>query len=225
MSQEEVTRLIDSASNLSHRAMLMTLYSTGVRRAELVHLKVEDIDSQRMAIHVRQADGCDRKADCGASPLGVGEAGRHCRYVVTALHPRLYKRAAQHACYSCASSPKLRHRAPSGPAPSSSQTRPRRAPMRNAIRRTFASQQDTKVRSRTNRLKAHSSAASAANASGFLQTALWEAPLRQAAALRSGSVCRGASDRVLPFAAGGAQLTPPWEWNFKAPLANRSNRS
>jgi integrase/recombinase XerD len=54
LSQEEVTRLIDSAANLSHRAMLMTLYSTGLRRSELVHLKVEDIDSQRMTIHIRQ---------------------------------------------------------------------------------------------------------------------------------------------------------------------------
>jgi integrase/recombinase XerD len=53
LSQEEVTRLIDAASNLSHRAMLMILYSTGVRRSELVHLKVDDIDSQRMVIHVR----------------------------------------------------------------------------------------------------------------------------------------------------------------------------
>jgi site-specific recombinase XerD len=57
LSQEEVTRLIDSASNLSHRAMLMTLYSTGVRRAELVHLKIGDIDSKRMIIHVRQGKG------------------------------------------------------------------------------------------------------------------------------------------------------------------------
>jgi integrase/recombinase XerD len=40
LSQEEVTRLIDSASNLSHRAILMTLYSTGIRRSELVHLKI-----------------------------------------------------------------------------------------------------------------------------------------------------------------------------------------
>jgi integrase/recombinase XerD len=57
LSQDEVTRLIDSASNLSHRAMLMTLYSIGVRRAELVHLKVDDIDSKRMVIHVRQGKG------------------------------------------------------------------------------------------------------------------------------------------------------------------------
>ena len=57
LSQEEVTQLIDAASNLSHRAMLMTLYSTGVRRSELVRLKVEDIDSKRMVIHIRQGKG------------------------------------------------------------------------------------------------------------------------------------------------------------------------
>jgi site-specific recombinase XerD len=57
LSQEEVTRLIDAAANLSHRAMLMTLYSTGIRRAELVHLKVTDVDSQRMVIHIQQGKG------------------------------------------------------------------------------------------------------------------------------------------------------------------------
>jgi integrase/recombinase XerD len=53
LTQEEAVRLIDSASNLFHRAMLMTLYSTGMRRAELCHLKVADIDSVRMLINIR----------------------------------------------------------------------------------------------------------------------------------------------------------------------------
>jgi integrase/recombinase XerD len=57
LSPEEVVRLIDSASNLFHRAMLMTLYSTGVRRAELCRLQVNDIDSQRMMVHIRQGKG------------------------------------------------------------------------------------------------------------------------------------------------------------------------
>jgi integrase/recombinase XerD len=57
LSQEEIARIIDSAANLSHRVMLMTLYSTGLRRAELVRLKVEDIDSKRMVIHVHQGKG------------------------------------------------------------------------------------------------------------------------------------------------------------------------
>jgi integrase len=64
LSPEEVARLIDSARNLMHRTMLMTLYATGLRRAELCHLKVADIDSERMVIHVHQGNGgigCDAK--------------------------------------------------------------------------------------------------------------------------------------------------------------------
>ena len=57
LSQEAVARLIASARNLMHRTMLMTLYATGLRRAELCHLKVSDIDSERMVIHVRQGKG------------------------------------------------------------------------------------------------------------------------------------------------------------------------
>jgi site-specific recombinase XerD len=52
LSPEEVARLIDSARNLYHRTLLMTLYSTAVRRAELCRLKVPDIDSQRMMIRI-----------------------------------------------------------------------------------------------------------------------------------------------------------------------------
>lgn len=57
LSQEEVARLIDSAKNLLDYAMVMTLYATGMRRAELCRLKVEDVDSARMIIHIRQGKG------------------------------------------------------------------------------------------------------------------------------------------------------------------------
>jgi integrase/recombinase XerD len=67
LTQEEAVRLIDSASNLFHRAMLMTLYSTGMRRAELCHLKVEDIDSNRMIIHIRHGKR-NRDRDVPLSP-------------------------------------------------------------------------------------------------------------------------------------------------------------
>jgi site-specific recombinase XerD len=50
LSREEVARLIDAALTPYHRTLLMTLYATGVRRAELTHLKVSDIDSQRMVM-------------------------------------------------------------------------------------------------------------------------------------------------------------------------------
>ncbi len=55
LSQEEVSRLSDATSNLMHRAMVMTLYATGVRRAGLCRLKVAEIDSKRMVLHVQQA--------------------------------------------------------------------------------------------------------------------------------------------------------------------------
>jgi integrase/recombinase XerD len=67
LSPEEVERLIASAKNLMHRAMLMTLYATGLRRSELCHLKVTDIDSQRMVIRVRQGKGV-RDRDVLLSP-------------------------------------------------------------------------------------------------------------------------------------------------------------
>jgi integrase/recombinase XerD len=57
LSPEEVTRLIAAARNLYHRTLLMTLYSTAVRRSELCHLKVSDIDSQRMMIRITQGKG------------------------------------------------------------------------------------------------------------------------------------------------------------------------
>src|SRR5215831_17810392 len=54
LSQDEVARLIGSANNMLDYTMLMTLYATGMRRAELRRLKVEDIDSHRMMVHIRQ---------------------------------------------------------------------------------------------------------------------------------------------------------------------------
>ena len=67
LTREEAVQLIDSASNLFHRAMLITLYSTGMRRAELCHLKVEDIDSKRMLIRIRHGKG-GRDRDVPLSP-------------------------------------------------------------------------------------------------------------------------------------------------------------
>ena len=70
LSQGEVTKLIESASNLMHRAILMTLYATGMRRAELCQLKVSDIDKERMVIHIRQGKGQrDRDVDLSESLL------------------------------------------------------------------------------------------------------------------------------------------------------------
>jgi len=60
LSQEEVARLIDSALTPFHRLLLMVLYATGMRRAELTQLKVSDVDSKRMVIHIRGKGRKDR---------------------------------------------------------------------------------------------------------------------------------------------------------------------
>lgn len=57
LSPEEVTRLIEAAPNLLYRTMLVLLYATGLRRAELADLKLSDIDSALMIIHVQQGKG------------------------------------------------------------------------------------------------------------------------------------------------------------------------
>jgi len=57
LSQQEVALLIDSAAVPFHHTVLMTLYATGVRRAELAHLKINDIDSDRMIVRVRGGKG------------------------------------------------------------------------------------------------------------------------------------------------------------------------
>jgi len=62
LSQEEVTRLIEAAPNLLYRTLLILLYATGLRRSEVAHLKVSDIDRSLMLIHVQQGKGSrDRK--------------------------------------------------------------------------------------------------------------------------------------------------------------------
>jgi integrase/recombinase XerD len=57
LSQEEVRRLFLALSNDRDRLFLETAYAAGLRVSEVVRLKVADIDSQRMVLHIRQAKG------------------------------------------------------------------------------------------------------------------------------------------------------------------------
>ena len=57
LSLEEVKALLESSGNLKHRVLLMIAYSAGLRVSEIVHLKLEDIDSQRKLIHVHSGKG------------------------------------------------------------------------------------------------------------------------------------------------------------------------
>ncbi|HUS88368.1 MAG TPA: site-specific tyrosine recombinase/integron integrase [Desulfosporosinus sp.] len=57
LSKDEVIRIFKKVINIKHRAILMLTYSAGLRVSEVVSLKVMDIDSKRMLIHVRQGKG------------------------------------------------------------------------------------------------------------------------------------------------------------------------
>ena len=57
LSPEEVARLLDAAPGLKYRAALSVAYGAGLRAAEVVSLKVSDIDSKRMLIRVEQGKG------------------------------------------------------------------------------------------------------------------------------------------------------------------------
>ena len=68
LSPEEIVRLIEAASSLMHRTILILLYATGIRRAELRWLKLSDIDSKRMVIHIEQGKG-RRDRDIPMTPM------------------------------------------------------------------------------------------------------------------------------------------------------------
>jgi len=57
LSKEEIANILSSADNVKHKAILMLIYSAGLRVGEVVKLKIEDIDSKRMLIHIKGAKG------------------------------------------------------------------------------------------------------------------------------------------------------------------------
>jgi len=85
LSQEEVSQLINAAGNLFRRTLLMTLYGTGMRRAELARLKVSDVDSQRMIIRVVEGKG-GKDRDLPLSPMLLETLRAYWRW----LKPRTY---------------------------------------------------------------------------------------------------------------------------------------
>jgi len=87
LSREEVQRLIESADSPLHRVWLVMLYATGLRREELVQLKVTDIDSARMLIHVHQGKGNEDR-DIMLSPRLLEELRQYWRS--TNFKPKTY---------------------------------------------------------------------------------------------------------------------------------------
>jgi len=85
LSREEVARLIDAGSDLFQRTLLMVLYGTGMRRAEVARLKIADIDGQRMIIHVVNGKG-GKDRDLPLSPTLLETLRAYWRW----LKPQIY---------------------------------------------------------------------------------------------------------------------------------------
>ncbi len=68
LSREETARLIACAGNLKHKAALSVAYGAGLRASEVVHLRVSDVDSQRMCLRVEQGKG-DKDRYAKLSPV------------------------------------------------------------------------------------------------------------------------------------------------------------
>ena len=85
LSREEVSRLINAAGTLFRRTLLMTLYGTGMRRSELAHLKISDVDSQRMIIRVVAGKG-GKDRDLPLSPILLETLREYWRW----RKPKLY---------------------------------------------------------------------------------------------------------------------------------------
>ncbi|BFM07247.1 tyrosine-type recombinase/integrase [Halioxenophilus aromaticivorans] len=72
LSAEEVARLLEAAANAKVQAALSVAYGAGLRASEVLHLKVSDIDSTRMILHVEQGKGSrDRNAMLSPALLGI----------------------------------------------------------------------------------------------------------------------------------------------------------
>jgi len=57
LSKEEVKRILKATSNIKHQAILMLMYSGGLRVGEIIRLRPEDIDVNRKLIHIRASKG------------------------------------------------------------------------------------------------------------------------------------------------------------------------
>ena len=57
LSKNEIKKILNAHSNIKHKTMLSVIYSCGLRRSELLNLRPQDIDGERLIIIVRQAKG------------------------------------------------------------------------------------------------------------------------------------------------------------------------
>jgi site-specific recombinase XerD len=72
ISRQEVEQLVGGAQNLKRTAVISVLYSAGLRLSECINLRIVDIDSNRMIIHIREGKGAkERNALLSERTLGI----------------------------------------------------------------------------------------------------------------------------------------------------------
>src|SRR3954466_2853408 len=105
LSLAEVLQFFEAIPNLKHRAIVMTAYAAGLRVSEVVALRVDDIDSRRMVIRIRQAKGRkDRYVMLSPRLLEIlrryWKAARPARYLFPGQDPQgpLNTRTVQQVC-------------------------------------------------------------------------------------------------------------------------------
>ena len=54
LTPQEMNAIIDATDNLKHKAIIATMYSSGLRVSEVVHLRYDDVSRTNMTIHVRE---------------------------------------------------------------------------------------------------------------------------------------------------------------------------
>lgn len=103
LAKSEILRIIDQANNLKHKSMIALVYSAGLRVGEMINLKIVDIDSSRMVIHLRAAKGNkDRFLPLSEKLL------TYLRDYYKEYHPKVYLFEGQKGnCYSPSSFNKL----------------------------------------------------------------------------------------------------------------------
>jgi site-specific recombinase XerD len=57
LSTKEISKILSVTKNLKHKTILLLIYSGGLRLGELLNLKISDVDSESMKIHIRQGKG------------------------------------------------------------------------------------------------------------------------------------------------------------------------
>ena len=57
LSEEDIVKIFKSMTNLKHKAILMVIYSAGLRISECINLRLKDVDSARMQIRIEQSKG------------------------------------------------------------------------------------------------------------------------------------------------------------------------